>query len=113
MPFMTNCTTKGCGKYQAPILDKVSNKVYCSECGAEITNLSHFAKIQMTTLGQVKKPAKQAYTVRCEKCRQESLPKIDGNDKLVCSSCNNIINNIGKPFEILIRNAIKKGNEEL
>ena len=113
MPFMMNCNNKGCGKHQTPVLDIKDNEVYCSECGNIITPVSHFTKVQMKTLGQVKKPAKSAYSVRCMRCKQEALPKIGANDILICSWCGNPHNNISTPFAILIRKAIAKGEEEL
>lgn len=113
MPFMMNCTNKGCGKHQIPVLDLKDNNVYCSECGKIIQQVSSFTKVQMKSLGQTMKPAKQAYSVRCEKCKIESLPKIDANDKLVCSSCSHLHKNISAPFAILIRKAIAEGNKDL
>jgi ribosomal protein L34E len=112
MPFLMNCNNKGCGKYQQPALDLKSNEVICTECGKIIAGVSHFTKTQMKSLGQTVKPPKPAYSVRCEKCKQESLPKLE-NNKLVCAGCNVELKNISRPFEILIRNAIKKGEEEL
>lgn len=107
-----NCNNKGCGKYQQPTLDIKDNEVYCSECGKIIAGVSHFTKVQMKSLGQTRKPPKPAYSVRCEKCKQEALPKLS-NNQLACSWCGELHKNISKPFEILIRNAIKKGEEEL
>lgn len=107
-----NCNNRGCGKYQQPSLNLKSNEVICGECGQIIAGVSHFTKVQMKSLGQTLKPAKPAYSVRCEKCKQEALPKLDKN-QLVCSWCSEILKNVSKPFEILIRNAIKKGDEEL
>jgi predicted RNA-binding Zn-ribbon protein involved in translation (DUF1610 family) len=112
MAFMMNCDNKGCGKYMAPTLNKADNQVYCSECGKIISIANHFTKSQLSALGQTKKQAKSAYGVRCVKCKIEALPKLD-NTKLVCPQCGIEHTNISKPFEILIRNAIKKGNQDL
>jgi ribosomal protein L34E len=113
MPFNMNCNNKGCGKWQTPFLDLKDNEVYCSDCGKVITPVSHFTKVQMKSLGQTRKPPKSAYSVRCDKCKQEALPKLGLNKELVCSVCDNPHKNISVPFAILIRNAIAKGNEEL
>ena len=110
--FQMNCNNKGCGKYQAPTLNKQDNEVYCSECGKIISNANHFTKSQLVALGQTKKAAKSAYAIRCIKCKAEALPKLN-NDKLVCSQCGVEHNNISKPFQIMVRAAIKKGNDEL
>lgn len=113
MPFMMNCCNKGCGKHQAPTLDLKDNEVYCSECGGKITPVSHFMKVQMKSLGQIRKPPKPAYSVRCEKCKQEALPKLGGNNILICSWCDNPHKNISTPFAILIRKAIAEGDKDL
>jgi ribosomal protein L34E len=112
--FMMNCNNKGCGKYQSPVLNTKDNEIYCTECGNKIAGASHFTKVQLKALGQTKKPVKTAYSIRCEKCKQEGMPKFAANNKdLVCSSCDNILKNISEPFAILIRKAIEKGNQDL
>lgn len=110
---MMNCTNKGCGKNTNPVLDIRDNLVYCGDCGKEISQVSSFMKSQLKSLGQVKKPSRPAYSVRCEKCKQESLPTIDINNVLVCAWCSNILKSIAKPFEILIRKAILEGDKDL
>lgn len=112
MPLQINCNNKGCGKYMLPVLDLKDNEVYCTECGKIIAGANHFTKIQMKTLGQIKKPARPAYSIRCDKCKKEALPKLT-NNKLVCSWCDNPNISVSKPFEILIRQAIRKGDTEL
>lgn len=112
MAFMTNCTTKGCGKYQEPVLDTKTNEVHCSECGEMIQSISHFTKTQMKALGQVKKSTKSAFSVKCEKCRLENLPKLDKNNQFICNSCNNPLKNISVPFAILIKDAIARGKKD-
>lgn len=108
------CNNKGCGKHQAPVLSTKDNEVYCSECGQKIAGVSHFMKVQMKALGQIKKPAKTAYSVRCEKCKQEGMPKFGATNKdFVCSNCDNPLKNISAPFAILIRRAIEKGEQDL
>ena len=112
MPFQINCNNKGCGKMQQPVLDLKDNQVYCSECDNIINNVPIFTKNQMKSLGQTRKPQKSAYAVKCNKCKQETLPKIDNNN-LICAYCNSPHTNISKPFEILIRKAIKDGNQDI
>ena len=111
--FMMPCNNKGCGKQQSPVLSTKDNEVYCSECGQKIVGVSHFTKVQMKALGQIKKPAKTAYSVRCEKCKQEGLPKLDDKKNIVCAGCDNQLKNISAPFAILIRKAIEKGDQDL
>lgn len=85
MSFLMPCNNKGCGKTQAPYLNKKDNKVYCSECDGEIPNVSHFAKHQMKTLKQYKSE-KKSFAVRCDKCKKESRPTIS-KDELYCGEC--------------------------
>lgn len=113
MPFLINCTNKGCGKYQEPRLNTNDNEVYCSECGKIIAGISHFTKTQMKSLGQTLKPPKSAYAIRCEKCKKEAMPKLDASNQLACANCNNVLTNVSKPFEVLIKNALKNKKEDL
>jgi len=109
---MLSCNNKGCGKTDTHVLDAVSNDVYCVACDNIIAGISQFTKAQLKNLKQVKRPPKVAYSVRCDKCKVESLPKLQ-NDELVCAGCSSILKNISRPFEIIIRGIIKKGEEEL
>jgi hypothetical protein len=49
MGIIINCIT--CKKSTEPILDKITNKVYCSVCDTEIS-VSHFVKVQLKDLKQ-------------------------------------------------------------
>jgi hypothetical protein len=111
MPISINCNNKGCGKYQEPLIDPKTGDVYCSNCDQIIQGISHFTKVQLKTLGQVRRPLKGAFAIKCNKCKIEALPKLI-DDTLVCSGCNTP-SNISKPFEILVRKAIKEGNKDL
>src|SRR5258708_23473920 len=111
MSISLNCNNKNCGKYQEPLLNIKSNEVYCSICDQIIQGVSHFTKIQLKTLGQLRRPEKTAFSIRCNKCKTEALPKLE-NNKLLCSGCV-ISANISKPFEILIRKAIKEGKQDI
>lgn len=113
MPFMTNCNNKGCGKSMIPTLDLKDNEVYCSECGKIIQGMSSFTKTQMKSLKQIRRPAKGAYSIRCLKCKQESMPKTNDANELVCASCDHKYSNISSTFETLIRQAIKNGDQEI
>lgn len=112
MPMNINCSNKGCYKTDAHVLDITSNDVYCISCGNVIPNISQFTKAQLKNLKQTKRPPKGAYAIQCVKCKVEALPKLQNNE-LVCQGCSNPLTNISKPFQIIIRNIIKKGDEEL
>jgi ribosomal protein S27E len=112
MPFSMWCPTKGCRKQQEPFLNPITNEVECSECGGVIPNVSHFVKVQMKSLGQTKKHPKSAFAVRCDKCKTNALPKLGANDKLVCVGCGAELV-VSKPFEIMARDRINKGNSDI
>ena len=112
MAFSMNCNNKGCGKYQTPYLDLSDGEVHCQECANVIKNIPIFTKNQMKSMGQTKKAVKKAFSVRCDKCKAETNAKIDDKDQLVCAICNTKTN-VSKPFELIIRDAIKKGDQDL
>lgn len=110
--FATNCTTKGCGKWNEPYLNPQTMEVHCAECDQPIKNIPIFTKNLMRSQGQVKRSAKVAFSVRCNKCKIEALPKIDNTNVLVCMSCGNTLN-VSKIYEIQVREAIKKGKQDI
>lgn len=112
MPILINCGAKGCCKQNEAKLDLRDNEVYCELCGNKIPGVSPFTKNQMKMFKQIRRPAPSAYSIYCEDCKQKSLPKLE-NNILVCSWCSVICKNVSKPFETIIRDLIKKGEEEL
>lgn len=110
MAIQLNCNS--CKKTTEPKLDLKDNSVYCDNCGVVMPNANHFTKVQLKAIKQIKVPVKPAYSVRCDKCRQECLPELK-NNVLVCGWCGKDCQNVSKPFEILIRAEIKKGPQEL
>ena len=72
-----------------PYIDPKTDKVFCSECDGEITNLTYFAKQQMKSSKQYKQKAAVSFAVKCKDCNKEERPKIVGKNKdIVCPSCN-------------------------
>lgn len=110
MGVMINCAH--CKKTQDAVLNIIDNEVYCNVCDNVVAS-NHFTKAQLKALGQTRKPPRQAYSIRCEKCKQETLPKLDANDKFICGFCSNPSINVSVPFGILIRKAIREGNKDL
>lgn len=110
MAFQTPCFA--CKKMQTPLLDKTSDCVHCSECDAIIPNISHFFKTQMKTSKQYRQPKRSAYAIKCVACKSEALPKLS-NNILTCPSCNTKHANISKPFEVIIREKLSKGDTDL
>jgi|SRR5271166_2985006 len=110
MAIELNCTNPKCGKWQQPTIDTKTNKVYCAVCDGE-QNVSHFTKLNLKTVGQIKTAAKSAYSVKCASCKWDALPKF-ANGQFSCPQCSGVHKNISKPFENLIKDEIKKVKDE-
>lgn len=100
MPFTMPCPTKGCGMQQ-PYIDPKTDKVYCSNCDKEISNVTHFAKIQMKTLKQYKEKKGKSFSVKCNHCSVEDRPVID-KDKFLCAACKKEMN-ISEAFKLTLK----------
>jgi ribosomal protein L34E len=107
MTFFMHCTNKGCGKQTEPLLDELTNEAICSDCGIEMSNVTHFAKVQMKALGQIKRTQKpqEAFTLSCKKCTRSGMAKQVG-EQLVCQFCS-------EPFVLntFFANTIKQMNK--
>lgn len=112
--FLINCDNKNCGKTTQAVLSLEDNNVYCLDCDRPITNVTPFTKTQLKNLKQIKRPKKQAYSVKCQNCTNEDIPKLFNNN-LCCKKCGAHLTKIPKSFEILIKNALiemEKENKE-
>ena len=111
MAFIIQCDNRGCLQTQAALLDVESNNVICAECGNTITNVTHFAKIQLKSLGQTTKRVKsqQTYSVKCNHCSASGVPTL-AEDKLICKSCNKEITGLSSTFVTLLKSVL--GNEQ-
>lgn len=107
MPFQMPCMNKKCNKTVTPYLDKDTNKVYCSECGDEITNVTHFAKIQMQTLKQYKTKKLKSFSVKCEHCKDSDRPIVK-DSKIFCKSCNKEHSQLTSVFKKMLIDQLKK-----
>ncbi len=108
MGFKTFCDVKGCHKEMEPVLDRITNKVYCTECGKEINCVSEFMKRQLVSLGQTKskKSEKIPYAVKCHICAKEDVPVVKGT-KLFCRACDQELIQVPRPFAEIIRQKAK------
>ena len=99
MSFMIYCGNTKCGKQSTPRLDLKTNKVFCSECNAEM-NLPEPTKLSLRSMGQIirEEKTRQAFSVKCTSCLLESRPKVLEDNKVVCSSCDKELNLSG-PFK--------------
>ena len=89
-----------------PYLDPKTDKVYCSKCNSEITNITYFAKVQMKSLKQYKQKNITSFSVKCDKCGQENRPKLI-NDNVVCPNCNKPLDNLSPAFKIMLKDKLK------
>jgi len=112
MAFSTFCTTKGCGKIQEPFLDPQDNKVYCSLCEGEITNLTPFVKSQMKTSKQFRQKKIKPFSVKCLKCGREERPKVYNND-IVCGVCSQPMDNLSPIFKNMLKEKLKTIDKEV
>lgn len=99
MGFLIYCTNKGCGEQVEPLLDTSSDEVYCTSCNKVMLGVTHFAKVQMKALGQVKKAVKQTtpFQITCPGCKQRGTPNVKNG--VTCSSCGiNLEDKISKPI---------------
>src|SRR5713101_2892305 len=107
MPFLINCNNKGCNKTQEPYIDPKDDKVYCSLCDKEITNITYFTKVQMKSLKQFKPKTSTSFSVKCPKCNKEGRPKII-NDDIVCSGCSKSLDHLSVAFKNMLKDQLKK-----
>ncbi len=106
MPFSMACTSKCCGQVMEPYLDPKDDKVYCSKCDKEISNVTHFAKVQMKALKQYRQKKVISFAVKCPKCGKEDRPKLVGED-IVCVGCKKPLDHLSEPFKIMLREKLK------
>lgn len=115
MGFRIYCDNKGCMLEMEPVLDKAADKVYCTKCDKELSNITKFAKAQMVSLGQIRRRERvqKAFAVKCVKCLKEAPPKLDkGGKNLLCSSCEKPIENISAPFAHTIKQYIRTNKNQ-
>lgn len=103
--FSMNCTNKGCYKQMEPFLDPNSNKVHCSICDGEITNVTIFTKNQMKANKQFRKKNSVAFGVKCNFCGKDDRPILLKND-IVCSSCKKPLSALSEPFKLMLRDKL-------
>lgn len=112
MAFSILCQNKGCGKLQAPFLDKETSKVYCAECKLEIINISPFMVSQMKMNKQFRQKEKKSFAVKCPDCQVEARPKLI-NDEIICSACNKRMDKLS-PFSIaMLKQQLKKVDQDI
>lgn len=112
MPFMMSCTNKGCCKQMEPYIDPKDDKVYCSECDKELTNITYFAKVQLKSMKQFRQKKVISFAVKCRNCGQEERPKLVQQD-IVCPGCNKAHTHLSEPFKIMLREKLKTAGQDL
>lgn len=110
--FSMVCNNKGCGKQMEPYIDQTDDKVYCSLCNKEITNITHFAKTQMKSLKQFKQKKTTSFSVKCQNCGKEERPKLVKED-IICPSCNKVHSHLSEPFKIMLKDKLKTVSQDV
>lgn len=108
MAVMINCVT--CKKSTEPVLDQITNKVYCSVCDTE-TAVSHFVKVQLQTLKQYK-AKNNTFLVKCLKCNKEATPTKKDND-IFCGVCQQPLSHITSIFKKMLFEHLDKLKEDI
>lgn len=112
MPFSTVCSNKECSKQMEPYIDPKTDKVYCSLCDKELTNASHFVKVQMKTLKQYRQKILTSFSVKCQKCGKEARPNLVKDD-IVCPGCHKSHEHLSEPFKIMLREKLKTAGKDI
>jgi hypothetical protein len=112
MPFSLVCSHKGCYKQNEPYLDPKTDKVYCSECDNEITNVTYFAKVQMKTMKQFRIKTATSFAVKCKYCAKEDRPIILNND-IACSGCKKPMDQLSAPFKAMLKDKLKTVGKDI
>jgi rRNA maturation endonuclease Nob1 len=112
MAFTLNCNNKGCCKQMIPYLDPKDDKVYCSACDKEISNVSHFTKIQMKSIKQFKQKVSTSFAVKCEKCGKEDRPKLVNGD-IACASCGGPLAKLSIAFRNMLKEKLKSIGQDI
>jgi len=112
MAFYIYCTNKGCGQIQEPCLDTQDNKVYCSVCDREITNITTFFKVQMKAMKQFRKKKAKSFSVKCPRCGREERPKLVQDD-IVCGACLQPLDNLSPIFKNMLKDKLRKIDKDV
>lgn len=112
MAFSMPCSNKGCGKHMEPYIDPKNDKVYCSLCDKELTNITYFAKMQMKNSKQFKPKNTTSFSVKCPKCNKEGRPK-HIKDDIVCGSCEKPLDNLSLPFKNMLKEKLKTVDKDV
>ncbi len=111
MAFSMQCISKNCGQIQNPYIDPVTNKVYCSICDGEITNATHFTKMQMKASKQFKEKKQKSFCVKCKKCSFEDRP-VKNNGKYSCKKCNQELD-VPYAFRMILDHYLPSADKEI
>lgn len=113
MPFRTFCSNKGCRAEMAPVIEKETMEVYCTECGQTINSVDEFMKRQLVSMGQTRRVEKKklAYSIACKSCKMDAPPVLGPKKELLCSRCKEELTHVSAPFAELIRQNLKSNDK--
>ena len=113
MAFTLPCTNKGCGKIQAPYIDLVDNKVYCSLCDKEIPGITPIVKNQMKMNKQFRQKQPKPFGVKCPRCGKDDRPRLMGNGDILCAGCGKPLDHLSEPFKIMLRDKLRTTDKDV
>ena len=113
--FMLRCDNKGCCQESQALLDVKTDEVLCSECGKSIKNVTSFTKIQMKSIGQIKRTvaAKKSFSIKCNKCLKDDQPILGANDILLCPNCKEELTSVSPIYKGLVVEYLKKPSSKV
>lgn len=112
--FLIYCESKECRQEMAPVIDKKTKVVHCSECDAVVNNIDPFMKGQLANLGQIRRDndKKMAFGVQCTYCERKGTPKLGPKKEILCSYCSkDITNKLSAPFVGILKEKLSTKND--
>jgi Zn finger protein HypA/HybF involved in hydrogenase expression len=103
--------TKKCGTVY-PYIDPKTDKVYCSVCNNELTNVSYFQKTTLKTLKQYKQKSTATFSVTCKSCGHEAQPILE-NGKVICPQCKKEHSHLTEQFKFMLKKCLKEANQDI
>lgn len=90
--MLIRCNNKGCYDHTNAKLDVKTDEVICSTCGKPIENISSSMKRILLQNGQIIRPKKTSFQVKCPVCNDSVSVKITKGDVAKCSICDTELN---------------------
>lgn len=113
MSFTITCGIKGCGKLMQPYIDPNTDKVHCSICDGELSQVTPFVKHQLKMNKKYRPKKTIPFAVKCVKCGREDRPILLNDKDIICPSCKQPHTNLSEPFKIMLREKLKTVDKDV